>query len=221
MSFANVGDAAINQDAGVQEFHLDRGLRSRGRNRRGNANGLRQRDVRKVLAFARADGQAEIAKRKRGGEFEEGLGGFRFGGAGNYEGNQEGGEQADDETNRAARKPADLRVAQAKFGEQNDHGDEKAEACGGKGVEIEGAQGITKSYRSAHEGYANGPEIPGSPAKICVWWNRGKGSGNCTADLLRPNCVHRTSRYGMTRAAPRCVKSREGAWRRSPSCRSR
>src|ERR1700757_215569 len=106
MGLADVCDPAINQGAGVQQFHT---LHVR----KGNFHREWKRELPEIISLGRADDQAEVAERKERGEFEERPGGFRLSGAGNHEGKQERREQTEHGTEYASHKSADLRAAQS------------------------------------------------------------------------------------------------------------
>jgi hypothetical protein len=96
MGFADVRDAAVDEDAGVEKFQ--------GRQIAGgwNRDSMWQGHLTKDMPLARAHDQAEIAESKECGEFEKGLGGFRLGGVRNDHGNKEGSEQTEDGTEGAS-----------------------------------------------------------------------------------------------------------------------
>src|SRR6266478_6083774 len=108
MSFANIGDAAVDEYAGVYELHQ----RSSGR-RRGDIRLRGQGDMPHVSPTPRADHEPEVAEREQRSELDKGLGGFGFRGAGNNEGNEEGYEQAQNDADRPSHKSADLRVTKS------------------------------------------------------------------------------------------------------------
>jgi hypothetical protein len=106
MGFADVGDAAVNEDAGVEKFRGRQIARGRNRDR------MRQGNLTKDVALVGADNEAKITESQECGEFEKGPGGFRRGGVGNDEGNEEGSEQTEDGTDGASQYPADLRATE-------------------------------------------------------------------------------------------------------------
>ena len=95
LRLANVRNAAVNQSAGVQQFH---GFHSR--------RALVEKSAERVGSqFPNLPGsqdKSEVAKCKKGGKLEEGLGRFRLIRAGDHEGNEEGCEDPQDRAKSSA-----------------------------------------------------------------------------------------------------------------------
>jgi len=124
MCFANVGDAAVDERAGVEQL----GRMTGGR---GEFDGLGKRKFAERRSFGGTDNETEIRETEERGELEERLGRLRFGCTGDDHRNQEGGEQTEDSTDRSPHKPADLRTAQSQFSKKDHQGHEKADTGGG------------------------------------------------------------------------------------------
>src|ERR1700739_2319537 len=205
MSFANIGDAAVDQSAGVQKLQC---LRARS----GNFHRAWQGNMAQIAPFERANHHAEIAESEQRSKFEEGLGRFRLSGAGNHEGHEEGSEQTEDGTAGTSHKPADLRAAHAQLRQQNNHGDKEAEASGGQAGESEGTEAIAKNAGGANQSDASRPEIPvlaketfGSgrlPGRVKKAGSILGRIRRCTGVAIEPRLAHETSSYSKIRFAP-------------------
>ena len=105
--------------------------------------------IMKVVRFARAYRQSQISESKQGGKFEERLGGFRLSSSGNNQRDEEGREETEDRADHSPHKPADLRATHSQFGQQYDHGHQKAESRGGQSMSAERAERIAQDNYSA------------------------------------------------------------------------
>jgi len=202
MSFADIGDAAVDQGAGIEQLH---GLSG------GDGRFLRGlgREVKQFAAFGGAEDHAQIREDQKAEELEEGLRGFGDGGVGNDQSEEERGEQTEETTESGGRKPADLCAAQPQFGEENHHGHEETEAGGRQPAKAERAEVVAEQAGDADKSETKSPGRPRLDEKEVrrrrfvlrgrdgqAGWRR---VGQRTAGVLEPQLAHKTSQYGNGR----------------------
>jgi hypothetical protein len=145
--FANVRDAAIDQNTGVEKLHgLERGgLRVCDSSYRGNLQ---------LATSLPTKHQPQISQCKQGGIFEERLCGFWHIRSGNNERYEKGRKHSQDCANGTSYQPAYFRSAEPQLGQQNPKREKEADARRRQAAQPEGRDLVTEC------GYASSEEHP-------------------------------------------------------------
>ena len=141
VGFADLGDAAVNEDAGVEEL----GVGGDGGQRMAQAEQVRERTGFECKEFARAERDSEIAKSEKSGEFEKRFHRLGFGGARNDGADEKRGEGAENASHGAAEKRGRRRTAEAVFSQENQGGESEAGGRRGPSLEAEGRKADSTS----------------------------------------------------------------------------